>query len=70
MTRPGLYRLSSNVARRLQGLVVRDGKISDKPTTRMFSPLAAWTSGRDLRPLDSMSFRDRWKNELSEKTGE
>ena len=67
MTRPGLYRISSNVARRLQGLVVRDGKIGDKPTTRMFSPLAAWTSGRDLRPLDSTSFRDRWKNESSEK---
>lgn len=69
MTSPGLYRMSAKVARWLQVLVVRDGKIGDKPTTRMFSPLAAWTSGRDLRPLDAKSFRDRW-NELSERTDE
>jgi L-lactate dehydrogenase complex protein LldF len=61
MTRPGLYQLSARLGRWLQQLVVRDGRISDKPTTRMFSPLAAWTFGRDLRPMDSTSFRDQWR---------
>ena len=65
MTRPRLYVLSARLSRWLQWLFVRDGKISDKPTTKIFSPLAAWTSGRDLRPLDDSSFRDRWKKELS-----
>ena len=64
MTRPSFYTLSTRLGRLFQGLFVRDGKISDKPTTRMFSPLAAWTSARDLRPLDSTSFRDRWKDGL------
>ncbi|HSE31861.1 MAG TPA: LutB/LldF family L-lactate oxidation iron-sulfur protein [Pyrinomonadaceae bacterium] len=63
MTRPNVYRMSTRMARLLQGLFVREGKISDKPTTRMFPPLAAWTAERDLRPLDSTSFRDRWRDE-------
>ena len=69
MSRPNLYRLSTRMGRMFQGLFVREGKIGDKPTTRMFTPLAAWTAGRDLRPLDPTSFRDRWRNELDrEKT--
>ena len=65
MTNPKLYVLGSRIGRWMQSTVVRDGKISDKPTTQIFSPLAAWTSGRDLRPLETMSFRERWKSELS-----
>jgi L-lactate dehydrogenase complex protein LldF len=64
MTRPGLYTLSTRLGRIFQGLFVREGKISDKPTTRMFTPLAAWTAARDLRPLDAISFRDRWSDGL------
>jgi L-lactate dehydrogenase complex protein LldF len=64
MTRPSLYTLSTRLGRMFQGLFVSDGKISNKPTTRMFSPLAAWTAARDLRPLDVNSFRSRWKDEL------
>jgi L-lactate dehydrogenase complex protein LldF len=64
MTSPGLYNLSTRLGRMCQGLFVREGKIGDKPTTRMFPPLAAWTAARDLRPLDPTSFRDRWRDEL------
>lgn len=66
MTRPRLYTLSARLGRMFQGLFVSHGKISNKPTTRMFSPLAAWTAARDLRPLDANSFRDRWKDELQQ----
>ena len=66
MTRPRLYTLSARIGRLLQTLVVRDGKISNKPTTRVFAPLAAWTAGRDLRPMDSTSFRDQWKKKVEE----
>jgi L-lactate dehydrogenase complex protein LldF len=66
MTSPGLYNLSTRLGRMFQGLFVREGKIGDKPTTRIFPPLAAWTAARDLRPLDSTSFRDRWRNELKQ----
>ena len=64
MTSPNLYILSTRLGRMFQGLFVREGKIADKPTTRMFPPLAAWTAARDLRPIDSTSFRDRWRDEL------
>jgi len=64
MTSPSLYNLSTRLGRMFQGLFVREGKIGDKPTTRIFPPLAAWTAARDLRPLDATSFRDRWRNEL------
>jgi L-lactate dehydrogenase complex protein LldF len=64
MTSPTLYNLSTRLGRMFQSLFVREGKIGDKPTTRMFPPLAAWTAARDLRPLDSTSFRDRWRHEL------
>jgi L-lactate dehydrogenase complex protein LldF len=61
MTRPRLYKFAAQIGRLLQGLVVREGKIGNKPTTRLFAPLTAWTSGRDLRPMDPVSFRDQWK---------
>jgi L-lactate dehydrogenase complex protein LldF len=65
MTSPKLYVLTNRISRWMQWIVVRDGRISDKPTTQIFSALAAWTSGRDLRPLEMMSFRERWNTEMS-----
>ena len=61
MTSPRLYRMSARLGRMFQPLLVRNGRIGE---TRMPGPLSAWTGGRDLRPLDSVSFRDRWKDEL------
>jgi L-lactate dehydrogenase complex protein LldF len=46
MMSPSLYKMSSIAGRLLQHLV---------PISR------AWTSGRDLRPIESQSFHDRWK---------
>ncbi|HKG62141.1 MAG TPA: LutB/LldF family L-lactate oxidation iron-sulfur protein [Pyrinomonadaceae bacterium] len=48
MTSPSLYRLSSIAGRILQRVM---------PISR------AWTSGRDLRPIESKSFHDLWANE-------
>lgn len=64
MTSPVLYKMSARVGRVLQRLLVRNGVIGDKPGVWL-GPLSAWTVGRDLRPMDSTSFRDRWKKELS-----
>jgi L-lactate dehydrogenase complex protein LldF len=61
MLRPWAYNLSARVGRLFQGLVVKDGKIG---RVKSFAgPLAAWTSGRDLRPLDQKSFRDQWNSD-------
>jgi len=46
MMSPLLYRTSSIAGRLLQHII---------PISR------AWTSGRDLRPIESQSFHDRWK---------
>jgi L-lactate dehydrogenase complex protein LldF len=48
MMSPALYKLSSRAGRLLQRIV---------PISR------AWTSGRDLRPIESKSFRELWSNE-------
>ena len=48
MSSPALYKMSSVAGRLLQQLV---------PISR------AWTSGRDLRPIESRSFRELWSNE-------
>ena len=53
MTSPRLYKMSGRL-----------GRIFQRPMT-MAGPFAAWTAERDLRPLDPVSFRDRWRNELS-----
>ncbi|HEX6728617.1 MAG TPA: LutB/LldF family L-lactate oxidation iron-sulfur protein [Pyrinomonadaceae bacterium] len=65
MTSVRLYKLSAGLGRILQRMVVRNGKIGPKPANWLAGPVSAWTVGRDLRPLDSTSFRDRWRNELS-----
>ncbi|PYS70647.1 MAG: iron-sulfur cluster-binding protein [Acidobacteria bacterium] len=61
MLRPWAYNLSARVGRLFQGLVVKDGKIGRVKS--FVGPLAAWTSGRDLRPLDQKSFRDKWASD-------
>jgi L-lactate dehydrogenase complex protein LldF len=45
MTRPWLYEKAAVVARLFQ----------------RWLPLTAWTSGRDLRPIEAESFRDKWR---------
>jgi L-lactate dehydrogenase complex protein LldF len=66
MTRPRLYELSAKVGRVVQGLVVKDGKIGRlKSAGRLAPPIGAWTSGRDLRPIERKSFRELWRDDLS-----
>jgi L-lactate dehydrogenase complex protein LldF len=48
MMSPALYRMSSVAGRVMQRVM---------PLSR------AWTKGRDLRPIESRSFRDQWTNE-------
>jgi L-lactate dehydrogenase complex protein LldF len=69
MTRPWLYELSTKLGRVVQRLIVRNGKIGgvSKGTANFLGPLGAWTAGRDLRPIESVSFRERWRNELANK---
>jgi len=64
MKRQWLYELSARVARLFQGLLVKNGKIG---RVKGLSPLSAWTDGRDLRPIESQSFRELWRKELVHK---
>lgn len=70
MSRPRLYELSGKSLRLLQGLAVRDGRI--KKITgllgRLAPPLAAWTSVRDLRPIERQTFREQWRRTNVSKT--
>src|SRR6266480_2494674 len=70
MTRPWLYETSSRVARLWQGLIVHEGKIGRVKhwLARFAPPLGAWTSGRDLRPLEAQSFRERWRTDRASKS--
>jgi L-lactate dehydrogenase complex protein LldF len=63
MTRPWLYQASARMGRLLQKLIVKDGKIGK--VNSFGAPLIGWTSGRDLRPLEARSFRERWRSELA-----
>jgi L-lactate dehydrogenase complex protein LldF len=68
MTRPWLYELSGKLGRLFQGLVVKNGRIGVlKGPARLATPLTAWTSGRDLRPIEQQSFRELWSKELAHK---
>jgi hypothetical protein len=68
MTRPWLYELSGKLGRLFQGLVVKNGRIGVlKGPARLATPLTAWTSGRDLRPIEQQSFRQLWSKELGQK---
>ena len=64
MKRQWLYELSGKLGRLFQGLVVRNGKIAN---IKGIPPLTAWTVGRDLRPIESQTFRELWRKELAQK---
>jgi len=68
MMKPWLYKLSTKLARLFQGFLVKNGKIGAATgPARLAQPLVAWTSGRDLRPIEQESFRELWKKELAGK---
>jgi L-lactate dehydrogenase complex protein LldF len=69
MKRPWLYRASTKVGRFMQRFIVEQGRIGPLKSglARLVPPLNAWTSGRDLRPIEAQTFRERWHSEL--KTG-
>ena len=63
MTRPRLFELSGKVAHFFQRFVERNqriGKVSGF-VARLAPPLAAWTTARDLRPVEAKSFRQQWR---------
>ena len=72
MSRPRLYELSARAARLLQRFVVRGGRIGRVGATvaRLAPPLGAWTAGRDLRPLEARTFRERWRDGLANEARE
>jgi L-lactate dehydrogenase complex protein LldF len=67
MGRPGLYEWNAKVGRLFQGLIMREGRIGKVGATlsRLAPPLGAWTSARDLRPIAQRSFRELWRDGLS-----
>src|SRR5207249_1060065 len=64
MTRPRLYEWCGRTFRVLQRFVIRAGKIGKVAglLARVAPPLAAWTSVRDLRPIEGSTFREQWRN--------
>ena len=69
MTWPRLYQWSGKAFRLLQRLAIRDGKIRkiDGLLGRLAPALAAWTSTRDLRPIESETFREQWRKSLEKR---
>jgi len=69
MTRTWLYDVSAGLGRLSQRLIMHDGRIGRvrQWVTRLAPPLGAWTSDRDLRPLEEKTFRERWRSELANK---
>jgi len=55
-SRPWSYRLAARLGRAGQVVFARGGRIRRAPF-----PLSRWTSGRDLPPIASRTFRERWK---------
>jgi L-lactate dehydrogenase complex protein LldF len=66
MMRPRVYELSARLARLMQLFIVRKKRIGrvSAVVAKFAPPLGAWTSGRDMRPLDATSFRELWRSEL------
>jgi len=68
MTRRWLYELSAKLGRMTQGLLLKDGNVRRLGGfAKLVPPLIAWTSGRDLRPIEQRSFREQWRKELAQK---
>ncbi|MEO6390206.1 MAG: LutB/LldF family L-lactate oxidation iron-sulfur protein [Pyrinomonadaceae bacterium] len=59
------YEFGIKFSRFMQRAVVRDGRIGrvGGMLAGLAPPLAAWTSGRDARPVAQRSFRDTWREE-------
>jgi L-lactate dehydrogenase complex protein LldF len=55
-TRPKLFAFAVRLSARLTRLIADDGWVRWLP-----GPLAGWTKSRDLRPMATESFQDRWK---------
>jgi L-lactate dehydrogenase complex protein LldF len=68
MKRRALYESSGRVGRLMQRAIVREGRIGkvNSLVSRIAPPLGAWTSERDLQPLAPRSFREQWRDELSD----
>lgn len=58
------YRLGTKIARLIQKLVVRDGKIGKASglIAKLLPPLGAWTAWRDAPVVAPRSFREMWKD--------
>jgi L-lactate dehydrogenase complex protein LldF len=63
MTRPRWYELSGRFAHFFQRFIARNNRIGKVSgfVARLAPPLAAWTSARDLRPIEAKSFRQHWR---------
>jgi L-lactate dehydrogenase complex protein LldF len=68
MARPRVYALGARLARLAQWLLTtrREGELQEWIRRFPAAPLARWTDGRDLPALAPKSFRERWKEEISE----
>jgi L-lactate dehydrogenase complex protein LldF len=70
MLSPRLYNWSSRIGRFAQRLVVHNGVIGKVGlVASRLQPLRAWTEGRDLRPIEQMSFRQQWRQGLNNRRG-
>jgi len=67
MTRPRLYEFSARLGHLLQGFIKRGDRIGKVGglVGRLAPPLAAWTSARDLRPIEAKSFRQQWRQQMA-----
>jgi L-lactate dehydrogenase complex protein LldF len=65
MTRPRLYEFGGRCGRLLQRFIMRGDRIGKVGGLigRLAPPLAAWTSARDLRPIEAKSFRQQWRQQ-------
>lgn len=65
MTRPRLYEFSARVGHMMQGFIKRGDRIGKVGALvgSLAPPLAAWTSARDLRPIEAKSFRQKWRDD-------
>jgi len=63
ISRPRLYEWCGRTFRVLQRFLIRGGKIGKVAglLAHVAPPLAAWTSERDLRPIEARTFREQWR---------
>jgi L-lactate dehydrogenase complex protein LldF len=63
MMRPRLYEFSARLGHLFQRFIKRGDRIGEVSglVGSVAPPLAAWTSARDLRPIEAKSFRQQWR---------